>query len=150
MLNIHRRPLYLIRGLGYRFFYEIFILLNEYLPSERNKVMTMWIELKARIAMALFRVSGDTRQLQSARCFAFDAGMASVGNTGVPSLIQGDPSLLRRWLAGRTLALAEQLEAESWERPCECDDDVGYQCPHHIESSTTRSFYEEAIAAARN
>jgi hypothetical protein len=36
MLNIHRNPLYLIRGLGYRFFYEILILLNEYLPSERN------------------------------------------------------------------------------------------------------------------
>ena len=111
--------------------------------------MIKWRELDARIAMAHYRITGDSRQLQIARSLAFDAGMASVGNSGVPTLIKADFSLLRRWLAGRTYALADLLEAESWERPCECDDGVAYQCLHHVETSRTRSFYAGALAAAR-
>lgn len=112
--------------------------------------MQYWPELDARVAMALYRVIGDRRQLRVARKAAFSSGVAGAHGVAVPALFQGEPGLTRRWKAGRIVAMAERLEADSWNWPCECDDGAGYQCSRHFETSDVRSFYAEAARAVQS
>lgn len=110
--------------------------------------MRQTLELDASLDIAQYRVSGDARHLMNARKIAFEARMASIGTSDVPACIKVEPSLLRRWFAGRTYAYAVLLEGATWGLPCECDPGTNYRCGNHFEVSETRCFYPAAYGQA--
>lgn len=111
-----------------------------------------WPELTARIALAKFRLFGDSSQLSTAKVNAYHAGICAAYDVlngdgpgpKAPPLIREEDYLYRRWKSGLLDGVAMSLESRQWKKPCQCEPETDYRCPNHVEATETAWYMGDA------